>query len=127
MKTQVDSIRLTMDTVPAYDFEKAFEPWEDEAYVYGRGTVDMKGPLPASTGNRIPAELAQRTHPVLSCCPVWTDAGFIQAGTDSQCIILGPGDIATAHSVHEKISKKQIFTAAEIYKTMAMEICRVVG
>ena len=37
------SLLLTghMDTVPAYDFEKAFEPWEDEEYVYGRGTVDM--------------------------------------------------------------------------------------
>ena len=44
------SLLLTghMDTVPAYDFEKAFEPWEDEAYVYGRGTVDMKGALAAA-------------------------------------------------------------------------------
>ena len=44
------SLLLTghMDTVPAYDFEKAFEPWEDEEYVYGRGTVDMKGQLAAA-------------------------------------------------------------------------------
>ena len=44
------SLLLTghMDTVPAYDFEKAFEPWEDEEYVYGRGTVDMKGALAAA-------------------------------------------------------------------------------
>ncbi|MDD6815466.1 MAG: M20/M25/M40 family metallo-hydrolase, partial [Firmicutes bacterium] len=44
------SLMLTghMDTVPAYDFEKAFEPWEDEENVYGRGTVDMKGALAAA-------------------------------------------------------------------------------
>ena len=66
---------------------------------------------------------ASGMEPVLSCCPAWTDAGFLQAGTHSQCIILGPGNIAAAHSVHEKISKKQIFMAAEIYQSMAMEIC----
>ena len=69
---------------------------------------------------------ASGMEPVLSCCPAWTDAGFLQAGTDSQCIILGPGDIATAHSVHERISKKQILMATEIYKSMAMEISRVI-
>ena len=44
------SLMLTghMDTVPAYDFEKAFEPWEDAENVYGRGTVDMKGALAAA-------------------------------------------------------------------------------
>ena len=43
------SLMLTghMDTVPAYDFEKAFAPWEDEDYLYGRGTCDMKGALAA--------------------------------------------------------------------------------
>ena len=69
---------------------------------------------------------ASGMEPVLSCFPAWTDAGFLQAGTDSQCIILGPGDVASAHSVHERISKKQLFLAAEIYQSMAMEICRVI-
>ena len=318
------SLLLTghMDTVPAYDFEKAFEPWEDEEYVYGRGTVDMKGALAAAmcamvdlkeSGTRLKGDLifcgvadeeeagigtrslietgpeatysviceptsleinlgqkglewievsfrghtvhggaqkegvnaimmagrflqkleteylpklAQRTHPILGkatlnigtitggdqpstvadhcsirldrrcltsetipqvyeelqelidqlhredprfeaeirdvfdgttlphipfCtdadCPVvkaaenalracgeepvltyfpaWTDAGFIQAGTSSQCIILGPGGVATAHSIHEYVSKKHLTMAAEIYRSMAMEICQV--
>ena len=64
-------------------------------------------------------------EPVLTYFPAWTDAGFIQAGTSSQCIILGPGGVATAHSVHEYISKKQLRMAAEVYKSMAMEICQV--
>ena len=64
-------------------------------------------------------------EPVVTYFPAWTDAGFIQAGTSSQCIILGPGGVATAHSVHEYISKKQLMMAAEIYRSMAMEICQV--
>lgn len=64
-------------------------------------------------------------EPVVTYFPAWTDAGFIQAGTSSQCIILGPGGVATAHSVHEYISKKQLRMAAEIYRSMAMEICHV--
>ena len=64
-------------------------------------------------------------EPVVTYFPAWTDAGFIQAGTSSQCIILGPGGVATAHSIHEYVSKKQLRMAAEIYRSMAMEICQV--
>ena len=69
---------------------------------------------------------ASGEEPVLTYFPAWTDAGFIQAGTSSQCIILGPGGVATAHSIHEYISKKQLRMAAEIYRSMAMEICQVI-
>lgn len=41
------SLLLTghMDTVPAYDMEEAFVPKEDDEFIYGRGTCDMKGGL----------------------------------------------------------------------------------
>ena len=40
-----------MDTVPAYGMEKAYEPWTDEnGFLHGRGTSDMKGPLAAMMG-----------------------------------------------------------------------------
>lgn len=74
------------------------------------------------------AEKALRENgiePVYSCCPCWTDAGFIQAGTKSDCIIFGPGGVATAHSIHEQIRKKDILQAVEIYKSMAKEICGI--
>ena len=60
---------------------------------------------------------------VLKAFPAWTDAGFIQAGTPSQCIILGPGEIEVAHSARERISREQLLSAKEIYKAMALEIC----
>lgn len=43
-----------MDTVPAYDMERAYEPWmDDQGLLHGRGTSDMKGPLAAMMGTLI--------------------------------------------------------------------------
>lgn len=43
-----------MDTVPAYDMERAYEPWLDEdGLLHGRGASDMKGPLAAMMGAMI--------------------------------------------------------------------------
>ena len=43
-----------MDTVPAYDMEKAYEPWMDEeGLLHGRGSSDMKGPVAAMLGAMI--------------------------------------------------------------------------
>ncbi|MGN1414975.1 MAG: M20 family metallopeptidase [Anaerovoracaceae bacterium] len=85
--------------------------------------TDVDCPVVKAAENALRASGAE---PVLTYFPAWTDAGFIQAGTNSQCIILGPGGVATAHSVHEYISKKQLRMAAEIYQSMAMEICQVI-
>jgi len=62
-------------------------------------------------------------EPVLTCFPAWSDAGFMAAGTKSQCIVFGPGELSVAHSVHERISKAELLRAAEIYEAMAREIC----
>ena len=64
--------------------------------------------------------------PVLTCFPAWSDAGFMNALTKSECIVLGPGDLSVAHSIHEKISKKQLLTAVSVYEEMAREICKTV-
>ena len=43
-----------MDTVPAYDMPRAFEPYiKDDGLLHGRGTSDMKGPLAAMAGSLI--------------------------------------------------------------------------
>lgn len=39
-----------MDTVPAYDMDRAFEPYVENGRLHGRGTSDMKGPLAAMMG-----------------------------------------------------------------------------
>ena len=61
--------------------------------------------------------------PVYTCFPAWSDAGFINAGTKADCIVLGPGDLKVAHSVHENVSKTELSKAIRVYRDMALEIC----
>lgn len=60
----------------------------------------------------------------LTVCPAWTDAGFIAAGTDSSCIIMGPGEMGLAHSTSESIDIKELSEAAYIYGMTAIDYCR---
>ena len=55
--------------------------------------------------------------------PAWTDAGFICDGTNSKCVVLGPGALAVAHSVDEYIDISEAFKAAEIYALCALKYC----
>lgn len=55
--------------------------------------------------------------------PAWTDAGFIAAGTNSKCVVLGPGALAVAHSADEYIDVSEAYKAAEIYALCALKYC----
>lgn len=60
----------------------------------------------------------------LTYCPCWTDAGMIAALTDTTCIILGPGEMALAHTPDESIGTEELAEATAIYALLAMEYCR---
>lgn len=60
----------------------------------------------------------------LSVFPAWTDAGFMTSQTDMTCIILGPGQLGVAHSIHECIEIKQLQKAALVYAITALHYCR---
>lgn len=83
--------------------------------------TDENSPLVKAAENALGRE---GMTPVLTCFPAWSDAGFMNALTKSECIVLGPGDLSVAHSIHEKISKKQLLTAVSVYEEMAREICK---
>ncbi len=68
-------------------------------------------------------ELPEETIP-LSVFPAWTDAGFMTSQTDMTCIILGPGQLRVAHSVHECVETKQLQQAAFVYAMTAVGYCR---
>lgn len=55
--------------------------------------------------------------------PAWSDAGLLTNHTDSQCIILGPGNINQAHANNEYCSIKEIIKASEIYYELIKELC----
>lgn len=73
----------------------------------------------------IKAEKDAGVAPVLTAFPAWTDAGFMNYYTDCHCIILGPGELALAHSIHEKVSVDELEAAARIYAEMAVDYCGV--
>lgn len=83
--------------------------------------TDENSPLVKAAENALGRE---GMTPVLTCFPAWSDAGFMNALTKSECIVLGPGDLSVAHSIHEKISKKQLLTTVSVYEEMAREICK---
>lgn len=85
--------------------------------------TDENSPLVKAAENALGRE---GMTPVLTCFPAWSDAGFMNALTKSECIVLGPGDLSVAHSIHEKISKKQLLSAVSVYEEMAREICKTV-
>ena len=85
--------------------------------------TDENSPLVKAAENALSRE---GMTPVLTCFPAWSDAGFMNALTKSECIVLGPGDLSVAHSIHEKISKRQLLSAVSVYEEMAREICKTV-
>ena len=44
--------------------------------------------------------------------------------TDSKCIVMGPGDLGVAHSIHEYIKIEDIENAARVYGLTAIGYCR---
>ena len=85
--------------------------------------TDENSPLVKAAENALGRE---GMTPVLTCFPAWSDAGFMNALTKCVCSVLGPGDLSVAHSIHEKISKRQLLSAVSVYEEMAREICKTV-
>lgn len=55
--------------------------------------------------------------------PAWTDAGVLAGYSSTQCVIMGPGDLALAHSSQESIRVDELEKAAEIYGLLALSYC----
>lgn len=69
-------------------------------------------------------EILEEKDIPLSVFPAWTDAGFMTAETDMTCIVLGPGQLGVAHSVHEFVDIEQLEKAAYVYAVAAMNYCK---
>jgi acetylornithine deacetylase/succinyl-diaminopimelate desuccinylase len=62
-------------------------------------------------------------QPKTGVFPAWTDAGTIYNYTDSDCIILGPGDLRLAHSAQESIAVTELREAIAVYTGLAERYC----
>lgn len=59
----------------------------------------------------------------LTVFPAWSDAGCLSNFTNTSCIVLGPGNLALAHTAEEYIEVEEILKAAILYRNVAMEYC----
>jgi len=56
----------------------------------------------------------------LTAFPAWTDGALLCREANIPTIILGPGDLALAHSDEESIALEEVYDAAEIYAMTAI-------
>jgi acetylornithine deacetylase/succinyl-diaminopimelate desuccinylase family protein len=59
----------------------------------------------------------------LGAFPAWTDGALLAAFGGIPTLILGPGDLAVAHSPEESVEIAQVVDAARIYAVAASEFC----
>ncbi len=59
----------------------------------------------------------------LGAFPAWTDGALLSAFAGIPTLILGPGDIAVAHSPEESVEIAQVIEAARIYAVAATVFC----
>ncbi len=55
--------------------------------------------------------------------PAWTDGALLGAFAGIPTVILGPGDLADAHSPRESIAAAEIDQAALLYALLALDFC----
>ena len=56
--------------------------------------------------------------------PAWTDAGILAGCTKTKCVVIGPGDLALAHTAHELIETAELQKAALFYAALAEDYCQ---
>jgi len=59
----------------------------------------------------------------LTTFPAWTDGGTISNFSDSEVIIMGPGNLSLAHTADESIGLNDLYKAAAIYGLTALGYC----
>jgi len=59
----------------------------------------------------------------LGAFPAWTDGALLAAFAGIPTVILGPGDLAVAHSPEESVEIAQVIDAARIYAVTGAEFC----
>jgi acetylornithine deacetylase/succinyl-diaminopimelate desuccinylase len=59
----------------------------------------------------------------LGAFPAWTDGALLASFAGIPTLIMGPGDLALAHSPREAVDVEQVLEAARLYAAAALEFC----
>lgn len=110
---------------PAFRAEVCSMFSADELLPHRPFFTDTGDPLIASVRRAI--EQAGYPYEGVTTFPAWSDAGTMDAFTRMKCIVMGPGDLALAHSAEESIEIEDIKKAALIYGCLAYDYCGAAG
>ncbi|MDJ0756273.1 MAG: M20/M25/M40 family metallo-hydrolase [Ardenticatenaceae bacterium] len=117
-------VTLTYRVMPDARAEELATIIQDKAHAYGLEChIEFTDALYTSTDTALIKAAAKATgidQPELVA--YGTDGVFLQDCID-ELIILGPGDIAVAHTVGESIPVAELEQAVEIYQQMIAELC----
>jgi acetylornithine deacetylase/succinyl-diaminopimelate desuccinylase len=86
----------------------------------------IHGPLEVSENHPLVVAAQQARQEIcggiceLTAFPAWTDGALLSREANIPTIVLGPGDLALAHSADESIELEEVYQAAEIYAMTAI-------
>jgi acetylornithine deacetylase/succinyl-diaminopimelate desuccinylase len=83
--------------------------------------IDAAHPLAASAARACEVLRGEHLPPI--AFPAWTDAALLSGFGGIPCIVLGPGDLALAHSPRERVPLREVEDAARLYAAIALSFC----
>jgi len=138
-------IRVDRRTIPGESFASLGAELEALIAEVARARPGISGELRRMPGGMAKLEhlssVVDRSHPlavaaraareavtgVAGCdiaFPAWTDAGLLASFGSLPCVILGPGDLAVAHTPWESVPVSEVVDAVAIYRETARLFCR---
>jgi acetylornithine deacetylase/succinyl-diaminopimelate desuccinylase len=88
---------------------------------HGPTVVDADHPLARAVAAACEAVTGARQAP--GAFPAWTDAALLANFGGIPAVVLGPGDLAVAHSPREFVPLAEVAAAARIYAAAALRFC----
>ena len=93
----------------------------EEGFIHEAMEIDSEHPLVKAVETSILK--VTENNPVLTSFTAWTDGGLLSSYGNIPTIVLGPGNLESAHSAEECIDLCQLVPAALIYAEAALRFC----
>lgn len=104
-------------------FQAHIEGYYKEGELLQHRPFCISGEDPLVHAIRTAKEAIDLPQTALTSFPAWSDAGVLAGYTNTQCVVMGPGNLAFAHTSEERISIEEMKQAALLYGQLALEYC----
>lgn len=93
----------------------------EEGFIHEAMEIDPEHPFVKV----LEASVMQATgkNPEISSFTAWTDGGLLQSYGNIPTVVLGPGNLESAHSANEHVEISQLISASLIYAAVAAKFC----